>query len=223
VTQRLYLIVVLALASVAAAQDSARQFAGRWDLTVTRNDAVFPSWMEVTETDGKVEVRVQEREGSVHPVGAEMAEHGRLIVIAAPAAAAKPASGNKAASPARPARIWEFTSEGGALNGTIKVGGNVQAQIRGMRAPALKRGAPAAWSQPVSLFNGKDLTGWTTMNHTISGPRERSTTSSFTSNTIWRQARTAASTCAAATSARCPLHQSALKGTTGTPSTAWCP
>ena len=29
-----------------------------------------------------------------------------------------------------------------------------------MRAPSLKRNAPAAWTDPEPLFNGKDLTGW---------------------------------------------------------------
>ena len=31
---------------------------------------------------------------------------------------------------------------------------------KGVRAPALKRTAPPVWGKPISLFNGKDLTGW---------------------------------------------------------------
>jgi hypothetical protein len=35
----------------------------------------------------------------------------------------------------------------------------------GVRAPSLHRAAPAAWGEPVSLFNGTDLTGW----HVVGG------------------------------------------------------
>ena len=34
----------------------------------------------------------------------------------------------------------------------------------GVRAPSLKRTSPPKWGQPISLFNGKDLTGWTPRN-----------------------------------------------------------
>ena len=32
--------------------------------------------------------------------------------------------------------------------------------ITGVRAPALKRDPPRAWSDPKPLFNGRDLDGW---------------------------------------------------------------
>ncbi len=165
-------IAIFALAPVgpAAAQNSLRQFAGRWDLTVRSGESVFPSWLEVAEKDGRPQVRAQEREGAVHPVAAEFVAPGRLIVTVAPAAQAKSAAASKAASTARPARFWEFTLHGDRLEGVIKSGERVQAQIRGLKAPALKYAAPSAWSGPESLFNGKDLTGWTTMNNT-EGPR----------------------------------------------------
>jgi hypothetical protein len=38
--------------------------------------------------------------------------------------------------------------------------GDATAQIAGVRAPALKRSEPKAWTSPEPLFNGKDLTGW---------------------------------------------------------------
>jgi hypothetical protein len=39
-------------------------------------------------------------------------------------------------------------------------------QLSGVRAPALKRAAPKAWTDPEPLFNGKDLTGWEPVNNT---------------------------------------------------------
>jgi hypothetical protein len=61
--------------------------------------------------------------------------------------------------------VWEFTEKGGSLTG-VQRQGDRQAQLTGVRAPALQRAAPAAWGNPEPLFNGKDLTGWTVMNET---------------------------------------------------------
>ena len=36
----------------------------------------------------------------------------------------------------------------------------MQGQLAGVRAPALNRKPPKAWTNPEPLFNGKDLTGW---------------------------------------------------------------
>jgi hypothetical protein len=163
---RFWWILVCAPALVAPAAVPGRQFVGRWDLTITRGDAVFPSWMEVVAQDGRIQARAQDREGAVHPAGAEVAEPGRLIVTVVAPASARPAADGKAAAPARAARLWEFTMDGERLDGAVKVGDTIQGKIRGVRAPALKRAAPAAWSAPEPLFDGKDLTGWTTMNHT---------------------------------------------------------
>jgi hypothetical protein len=150
----------------AAAQNAGNAFAGRWDLTFTTKDATFPSWMEVAEKDGGLQVRAQEREGSVHPVSSASVEGGKLVVTVSKAAPARAAEGDRPEMPARPAHIWEFTAKGGTLTGIQKRGDNEVAKIRGAKAPELKRAMPAAWTKPESLFNGKDLTGWVTMNNT---------------------------------------------------------
>ncbi len=41
-----------------------------------------------------------------------------------------------------------------------KRGENAGPQIAGVRAPAMKRPMPKAWTTPEPIFNGKDLTGW---------------------------------------------------------------
>lgn len=123
-------------------------FAGRWDLTITTPKDTYPSWMEFTETNGKVEVRVVGRVASVHPAkdvkldGAHLAFttseyfEGRIPVT------------------------WEITVAGGKLTGTQQRSDGVTGQISGVPAPALKRKVPAAWSQPEQLFDRKDLNGW---------------------------------------------------------------
>ena len=64
-----------------------------------------------------------------------------------------------AATATRPATTWELDAAVGKLTGVIKSGAKSTA-VTGLPAPALNRSAPRAWSAPVSLFNGRDLTGW---------------------------------------------------------------
>ena len=165
--KRLCIVSILAVAAVlpALSQVGGSPFAGRWDLTVTAPDAKYPSWMEVTEKDGNLEARTQPREGSVRSSAAKL-DGARLIVTVSPATPERPASDTRPAIPARPALTWEMTAKGGTLTGVQKYGDVVQGQIAGARAPALKRAAPKAWTTPQPLFNGKDLTGWVTMNNT---------------------------------------------------------
>jgi hypothetical protein len=164
------LIAAVALSIPAFAQSGANPFVGRWDLTVTAPDATYPSWLEVVERDGKLEVRAQQREGNVRPVAAAERNGANLVVTVAAATPARPATDNRPASPGQPALVWELTAAGGKLTGAQKRGDRVQGQLSGVRAPELKRAAPAAWTAPEPLFNGKDLTGWTTVNNT-SNPR----------------------------------------------------
>ncbi len=166
--RRICFVLVLAAAMLvpAAAQNAGNTFVGRWDLTFTTADAKFPSWMEVVEKDGGLQVRAQEREGGVHPVSSASIEGGKLIVTVSKAAPARAAEGDRPEMPARPAHIWELSAKSGKLTGIQKRGDNVVAKISGAKAPELKRTAPAEWTKPESLFNGKDLTGWVTMNNT---------------------------------------------------------
>ena len=56
--------------------------------------------------------------------------------------------------------VWELEAQGDKLTGSIKRGDTSAARIAGVRAPALNRPMPAAWTDPEPIFNGKDLTGW---------------------------------------------------------------
>lgn len=170
------LAIVLAAAAVglipARSQKTANPFAGRWDMTVTRANDTFPSWMEVADKDGALEVRVQGRTGNVNPAAAVKRDGERLIVTVVAAAPARPASEGRPASPARPELVWELTAKGGKLTGS-QPQGDREWELAGVRAPALKRAAPKAWTDPEPLFNGKDLTGWAPINNTpatMAGP-----------------------------------------------------
>ena len=164
------ILVTLAIAMIARipalSQEGNNPFAGRWDMTVSTAKGAYPAWMEVVEKDGNLQVRIQGRVSSVRPAAAAKMAGSRLMVTLSGAFPARPASGKKAAAAARPEVTWELTVEGGQLTGSQKQGDAVDAQLAGVRAPALKHVAPGAWTDPERLFNGKDLTGWVTVNNT---------------------------------------------------------
>ncbi len=143
----------------AAALYGANPFAGRWDITVTTPNGSYPDWMEVVDQGGNLSARVQPRGGSVHPA-AGVAMKGDHLIVTVTAAAAN-----------RPAVTWDLTAQGDRFTGTQRRGDSAAAQIAGVRAPALKRNPPKAWSAPESIFDGKDLNGWEpdkpAMNHWV--------------------------------------------------------
>src|ERR1019366_7445109 len=140
-------ILLAALAATASAQKS--PYAGRWDLTFTpQTGNPFPQWMEITEKNGKVGGRFQRRGGAWRPLAAAKADNGHLILTLAAGTAGGPAT------------IWDFTLAGDKLAGVEKRGDTAGPRIAGVRAPELKRPMPIAWTTPVAIFNGKDLTGW---------------------------------------------------------------
>ncbi|MCC6861643.1 MAG: DUF1080 domain-containing protein [Bryobacterales bacterium] len=150
---RVLLTVAGSILLSACSQKGPNPFIGRWDLTLTASDATYPGWLELSEKDGVPEVRVQPRTGNVRPAPARM-EGSLLVVTLSPA------------SDKGPEVLWELNAQEGKLSGVQKRGGEPNARIAGERAPDLKREAPAAWSAPEPLFNGKDLTGWEPINNT---------------------------------------------------------
>src|SRR5437867_9602079 len=66
------LICFLALSMMAVAAASGDRFLGRWDLTVTAASTKYPSWLEVTRSDGKLGGRFVGRSGSVVPVEVQL-------------------------------------------------------------------------------------------------------------------------------------------------------
>jgi hypothetical protein len=133
---------VLALLFLASA--AGNPFAGRWDLTLTPQAAgqsSWPQWMELVDSGSGPQVRVQPRGGGVFPVK-DVKTEGSHLTLGLP-------GGVK----------WELDIAGDRITGTQKRGDAVNAQVAGVRAPALKRAMPKAWTAPEPIFNGKDLTG----------------------------------------------------------------
>jgi hypothetical protein len=150
-----YLVLTLGIIALVPApgQTGTAPFVGRWDLTMTAPDATYPSWMEVVDNGGSPQVRLQLRTGNAQPATDSKMDGSHLIVTIP-------------SSEAGPQGTWDFTVKGGKLTGTQTTGENV-AKVAGARAPALKRAPPKAWTDPAPLFNGKDLTGWEPVSHTL--------------------------------------------------------
>jgi hypothetical protein len=147
--KHLCLALILAAATLPPALSNPEgPFTGRWDLTIKTPKDTYPSWMEFTQKDGQPAVRIVGSEGSAHPATQVKVEGARLSFTTTE-------SFDKDINV-----TWEIRVAGGKLTGTQKREDGVTGQLSGVPAPALQRTAPAAWTSPDPLFNGKDLTGW---------------------------------------------------------------
>jgi Domain of Unknown Function (DUF1080) len=142
------LALALALLSAASKKEGASPFTGRWDLTIKTPKDTYPSWMEFTEKSGSVQVRIVGRVASAHPA-TDVKLDGTHISFSTTEWFEKDINVG-----------WEISVADGKLTGHQKRADGVEGQLTGVPAPALRRKAPPAWTNPESLFNGKDLTGW---------------------------------------------------------------
>jgi hypothetical protein len=123
---------------------------GRWDLVVQRGTQTSPSWLEV------------ERSGRATLVGQFVGSGGS----ARPIAKVEFTDGTfRFAIPAQwesdPSDItFEGRLEGDRITGSMTMGDGQKVTWSGTRAPSLRRAAPPAWGEPITLFNGKSLDGW---------------------------------------------------------------
>ena len=129
-------------------QKAANPLVGRWDFNSTSpRGGLSAAWLGVTEKAGAFEVWRQPATGNVYQVKDFKVNGSHLSIVTAPAAEG------------RPATTWELDAAGDKLTGVEKRGETTFALI-GVRAPALARNAPSAWTTPEPLFNGKNLDGW---------------------------------------------------------------
>jgi len=131
----------------ALAQNGANPFVGRWDFDIMTHGVERAAWLGVTDKGGNLEVWYQPTGGNVYLIKDFHVDGSHLSVNLAPPNAK------------RPGMKWELNAHGDRLTGEQKTGG-YSISLVGVRAPELKRAAPAAWTNPEPLFNGKDMTGW---------------------------------------------------------------
>jgi hypothetical protein len=154
----------IVLGGVCGATDAAKTFVGNWALVIPGGGA---GWLGVEEKDGALKASVLWGGGSVLPAAGARIEDGKLVVTRVHQPKGKDGKPGK--------KITETitaTRDGDCLKlVTVKCaeGGKElgRAEFAGKRIPAL----PAApvlskvkFGKPISLFNGKDLSGWKVLN-----------------------------------------------------------
>ena len=148
-------IVLSALAWIAmagasaAAQSPAKGMLGPWDITITTPEGELPSWIDVSEEQGAPKIVLVGVTDHATPLKT-FSVKGAEIEFVSP----------KGESGFSPDKTFKGTLTGHHLAGTISDAAGTVWQWSGVPAPPLKRTAPPRWGKPVSLFNGKDLTGW---------------------------------------------------------------
>src|SRR5215468_5071743 len=149
------LALLLAVNAFAASNDPfARQepppIVGRWDIAVQNGDREYPSWLEIRESGYRALVgSYVGRVGSARPISEIRYEKGEFRFMIPPQ--------------------WEHTTNDipvrGHLDGELLRGETTDEngkliQWVAHRAPSLGRSKSAKWGKAITLFNGRDLTGW---------------------------------------------------------------
>ncbi len=147
--------LVAAVTTTAAAQANAPVI-GRWDLTVQGANGPYPSWVEVSLSGNRTLVgRFVAGGGSARPIAlVTYADNTMRFAIPPQWDAAKNDM------------TFEATLANDMLAGTILTSGGQREAFTGTRAPSLRRTTPPVWGAPVTLFNGADLSGWTSFGGT---------------------------------------------------------
>jgi hypothetical protein len=122
---------------------------GRWDLTLKSPKGELPSWIEVSEEQGRLKVvmvGISDHATELKKVGLKDGE----IEFLSP----------KGEEGFGGDTQFKGKLVGGQLVGTTAGPNRASWEWTGRRAPALKREVAPRWGKPVTLFNGKDFTGW---------------------------------------------------------------
>jgi hypothetical protein len=128
---------------------AANPFLGRWDLTLKGADRDYPSWLEIRLEDGKVVAQMVGRWGNARPLPKVEISDGQVTFVSPKSEEETPDD-------------WVFVGRltGKSLSGSVTGPKGGPWTWSGVPAPLLQKKGKPPWGKPVSLFNGKDLTGW---------------------------------------------------------------
>lgn len=136
--------------SARAQASDAKAFVGRWDLTLKAPDGEHPSWIEITEKDGKLSALFTGRWGNARPLP-KIEVAGNMVTFVSP----------KDEESTKDDLVFKGALTGKTLSGSIAGFEGAAWAWTGVRAPALdKKATNVQWGEPVTLFDGKDLNGW---------------------------------------------------------------
>jgi hypothetical protein len=147
------LFVILAVLAVNAETKapSAKPYLGRWDVVLKDSAGKsYPTWLEISEPDGKIQVRMVARWGHARVLPkAELTDAG--ISFTSP----KEEEGGKDTD-----MVFEGKLSGKTIAGTVNGPDGAKWTWTGKPAPSLTRKGAPLWGKPVTLFDGKDIAAW---------------------------------------------------------------
>src|SRR5690242_71832 len=79
--RRSVLLLFCAFSLLLNAQSNDKAYLGRWDLTVKAPDKEYPSWLELTEKDGKLSAQFTGRWGNARELPKAEINNGMLIFV----------------------------------------------------------------------------------------------------------------------------------------------
>jgi len=126
-----------------------KPFLGRWDLTVKTPRGELPSWIEVSEEQGEPRVLMVGVTDHATPLAKVEFKQGELEFLSP-----------KGEEGFAEDTLFKGKLAGGQLVGTTSSPGGASWRWTGRHAPSLKREGVPKWGKPITLFNGKDFTGW---------------------------------------------------------------
>lgn len=134
---------------------------GRWDITAQTQPRPRAWWLELTGVGqanpaGKF---VSAYAGDMNTIDTIRVDNGELYFAMSPHNRAGNLTGEAASK-----RIYRARLLDGKLEGTFEIEGQTGPPVKwtGVRAPTIRDRDDGSWkeSEPIALFNGKDLTGW---------------------------------------------------------------
>jgi hypothetical protein len=134
---------------IAKLPTSVKPLLGRWDLTLKAPDREYPSWLEIRVERSELKAQMVGRWGNARPLPKIEFKNGQLTFVSPKGEEAR-----------RDDMVFTGKLVGETLSGTTTGPDGTPWKWTGTRAPSLKRTTPPQWGEPISLFNGKDLTGW---------------------------------------------------------------
>jgi len=155
-TQAVLLLMVSVVGSIRAAEKETgdgnnKEFVGRWDLTITdSNKKQYPSWLELSVEQGAWKGRFVGRWGHARFLP-KVAITGDTVHFVSP----KEEEGSETDL------IFDGKLAADSLAGTAKGPDGTPWSWTGKRARALKPRLNVKWDKPITLFNGRDTSGWT--------------------------------------------------------------
>jgi hypothetical protein len=138
-------VLLIARASSARNLSPDDDIVGRWDMTIQEaSGSQYPSWFEATREGGTLKGRYVGRTGSQLPMTMIEFENGHLAF----------------AIQFDPRTKFEAQLTGKRLEGTVSGRAGQALKWTAVRAPKLDRKSTPRWGKPITLFNGRELTGW---------------------------------------------------------------